>query len=161
MQSIPHPNDAPDEIWLWLASWFQRYSCLKLWTHGRTHARTPARVPYYKLTLSLRLWWAKNLICPQHPQFTMTSFITWLLVLKKIFECFCRLYEVEHVMWPRPFTWYINIPIPFLWRLHLKFGSGELINQPISPDDIFILVNKLSCSAVDYLVISIKMLVTV
>ena len=52
MQSIPHPNDAPDEVWLWLASWFQRYSCLKV--------RTPARVPYYKLTLSLRLWWAKN-----------------------------------------------------------------------------------------------------
>ena len=22
MQSIPRPNDAPDEVWLWLASWF-------------------------------------------------------------------------------------------------------------------------------------------
>ena len=52
MQSIPHPNDAPDEIWLWLANSFQRYS--------RTDGQTPARVPYYKLTLSLRLWWAKN-----------------------------------------------------------------------------------------------------
>ena len=29
-------------------------------THGRTHTRTPAWVPYYKLTLSLRLWWANN-----------------------------------------------------------------------------------------------------
>ena len=56
MQPIPRPNDAPDEIWLRSASWSQRYSCLKVWTHGRT----PARVPYYKLTLSLRLWWAKN-----------------------------------------------------------------------------------------------------
>ena len=35
MQSIPHPNDASDEIWLWLACWFQRYSCLKVWTDGR------------------------------------------------------------------------------------------------------------------------------
>ena len=29
-------------------------------THGRTDGQTPGRVPYYKLTLSLRLWWAKN-----------------------------------------------------------------------------------------------------
>ena len=43
-----------------MASWFQRYSCLKVWTDGRTDGRTLARVPYYKLTLSLRLWWAKN-----------------------------------------------------------------------------------------------------
>ena len=28
--------------------------------NGRTHARTPAQVPYYKLTLSLPLWWAKK-----------------------------------------------------------------------------------------------------
>ena len=27
---------------------------------GRTDRRTPARVTYYKLTLSLRLWWAKK-----------------------------------------------------------------------------------------------------
>ena len=32
-------------------------------THGQMHAQTPARVPYYKLTLSLRLWWAKKKIC--------------------------------------------------------------------------------------------------
>ena len=29
-------------------------------TDARIDGRTPARVPYYKLTLSLRLWWAKN-----------------------------------------------------------------------------------------------------
>ena len=29
--------------------------------HARTHARTPAWLVYYKLTLSLRLRWAKNL----------------------------------------------------------------------------------------------------
>ena len=61
----PPPNDALDEIWLWSASWSQRYSCLKVWTHewmdARTHARTPARVPSYKLTESLRLRWAKKL----------------------------------------------------------------------------------------------------
>ena len=28
--------------------------------NARTDTRMPARVPYYKLTLSLRLWWAKN-----------------------------------------------------------------------------------------------------
>ena len=27
---------------------------------GQTDGRTPARVPYYKLTLSLRLWWANK-----------------------------------------------------------------------------------------------------
>ena len=31
-------------------------------TDGQMHARTQARVPYYKLTLSLRLWWAKNVV---------------------------------------------------------------------------------------------------
>ena len=29
-------------------------------TDGRTYVRTMAWVPYYKLTLSLRLWWANN-----------------------------------------------------------------------------------------------------
>ena len=29
-------------------------------TDALTDARTPARVQYYKLTLSLRLWWAKK-----------------------------------------------------------------------------------------------------
>ena len=32
-------------------------------TDGRTDGRTPVRVPYYKLTLSLRLWWANNMYC--------------------------------------------------------------------------------------------------
>ena len=43
LQSIPHPNDASDEIWLWLVGWFQRYSCLKVWTHRRMDARTDGR----------------------------------------------------------------------------------------------------------------------
>ena len=60
MQPIPHPNDAPDEIRLRSAGWSQRYSCLKVWTDALTDGRTPARVPYYKLTLSLRLCLAKN-----------------------------------------------------------------------------------------------------
>ena len=37
---------------------------IHVWKCGRmdggTDSRTPARVPYYKLTLSRRLWWAKN-----------------------------------------------------------------------------------------------------
>ena len=37
MQSIPHPNDASDKIWLRLAHWLLRYSSLKMFTHGRTH----------------------------------------------------------------------------------------------------------------------------
>ena len=36
MESIPHPNDASDEIWLGSAGWSQRYSCLKVWTDWRT-----------------------------------------------------------------------------------------------------------------------------
>ena len=55
MQSIPHPNDASDKIWLRLAHWLRRYSSLKMFTHGQTHGRTHARTPdrpvYYKLTL--------------------------------------------------------------------------------------------------------------
>ena len=37
MQPIPHPNDALDEIWLWLATWSQRYSSESVnWrTNGR------------------------------------------------------------------------------------------------------------------------------
>ena len=51
MQSIPHPNDASDKIWLRLAHWLRRYSSLKMFTDPRTHARTPDRPVYYKLTL--------------------------------------------------------------------------------------------------------------
>ena len=56
MQPFPHPNDASDKIWLQSACWLRRYSCLKEWTHRRT----PARLVYYKLTMSLRLRLAKN-----------------------------------------------------------------------------------------------------
>ena len=52
---FPQPNDASDKIWLRSTRWFQRYSCLKVWTHrrtdARTHGRTPARPVSYKLTL--------------------------------------------------------------------------------------------------------------
>ena len=55
MQPFPQPNDASDKIWLRSTCWFQRYSCLKVWTHARTdartHGRTPARPVSYKLTL--------------------------------------------------------------------------------------------------------------
>ena len=43
------------KIWLWLVTWFRRELC----KCGRTHRRTPARVPSYKLHMSLRLRWAK------------------------------------------------------------------------------------------------------
>ena len=39
MQSIPHPNDGSDKIWLRLVHWLRRYSSLKMFTHGRTHGR--------------------------------------------------------------------------------------------------------------------------
>ena len=51
----PYPNDASDKIWLQLAHWSQRYSCLKMLTHRQTHRQTPVRLVYYKLTMSLRL----------------------------------------------------------------------------------------------------------
>ena len=90
MQPILHLNDASDEISLRLASWSQRYLCLKVWTQ---HERTPARVPYYKLTLSLRLWWANKgtdqtegrLVCPfdVHTSWRQV-FIPWVPnILKK------------------------------------------------------------------------------
>ena len=53
--AFPQPNDASHKIWLRSTCWFQRYSCLKVWTHARTdartHRRTPARPVSYKLTL--------------------------------------------------------------------------------------------------------------
>ena len=33
---------------------------IHVWKCGPTDRRTPARVPFYNLILSLRLWWAKN-----------------------------------------------------------------------------------------------------
>ena len=38
MQSILHPNDASDKIWLQLAHWLRRYSSLKMFMDGRTDA---------------------------------------------------------------------------------------------------------------------------
>ena len=65
MQPIPYPNNSPDEIWFWLTSWSQKYSCLKKWTHGWT----PARVQSYKLTGSPRLTWAKNYVSKKYHVF--------------------------------------------------------------------------------------------
>ena len=42
MQSIPHPNDASDKIWLRLAHWLRRYSSLKMFTDALTiHVISP------------------------------------------------------------------------------------------------------------------------
>ena len=50
MQPFPHPNDASDKIWLQSVCWFQRYSCLNVWTDGWTNAvSTPIQT--YKPTL--------------------------------------------------------------------------------------------------------------
>ena len=43
MQSIPHPKDASDKIWLRLAHWLRRYSSLKMFTDALTHAQTNGR----------------------------------------------------------------------------------------------------------------------
>ena len=37
--SFLRPKESPYEIWGWLAKWFQRRRCLKLWTDGRTDDR--------------------------------------------------------------------------------------------------------------------------
>ena len=52
MQSIPHPNDASDKIWLRLAHWLRRYSSLKMFTDARTHGRTSSRDGIYVATFS-------------------------------------------------------------------------------------------------------------
>ena len=59
MQPIPHPNDASDEIWLKIGQLVLEIFMFES-VDAQTDARTPAQVPYYKLTLSFRLWWAKN-----------------------------------------------------------------------------------------------------
>ena len=46
-------NSIPFEL-LWLLEIFM-FESVDGWRHARTDERTPARVPYYKLTLSLRL----------------------------------------------------------------------------------------------------------
>ena len=59
--SFPQYLDATYEIWLHLAQWFQRRSCLKVWTDdGR---RTDdGGLPYYKFPRSLRLRGAKTVV---------------------------------------------------------------------------------------------------
>ena len=52
MQPFPHPNDASDKIWLQSACWLRRYSCLKVWTHGRTHRQKFERDGIYVATFS-------------------------------------------------------------------------------------------------------------
>ena len=42
MQPFPHPNDASDKIWLQLAFWLQRYTCLKVFNKAQTHGWTDA-----------------------------------------------------------------------------------------------------------------------
>ena len=43
IQTIPHPNNAPDEMWLWLASWSKRYLYLYIYVLKceRTYGHTP------------------------------------------------------------------------------------------------------------------------
>ena len=41
--AFPPPNDASYKIWLRSAYRSQRYSCLKVWTHARTHTRMDGR----------------------------------------------------------------------------------------------------------------------
>ena len=40
MQPFPHPNDASDKIWLQLAFWLLRYTCLEVLTHRHTDVPT-------------------------------------------------------------------------------------------------------------------------
>ena len=53
MQSIPHPNDASDKIWLQMAHRLRRYLSLKMFTDGRTHGR---RIDRYTISSPLSLW---------------------------------------------------------------------------------------------------------
>ena len=50
--SFPRPKEAPYEIWLQSAQWFQRRRCLKMltYTHTPTHIWTTEAYLYYKLT---------------------------------------------------------------------------------------------------------------
>ena len=68
--SFPHPREAPHEIWLQSAQWFQR-RCLKMLTHTDAEAYLS-----YKLTTEpniLRLRWANKPI----PFFMFLSFRNW------------------------------------------------------------------------------------
>ena len=51
-----HPKEAPHEIWLQCAQWFQRRRCLKMLTHIHTHIWTTEAYHYYKLIHR----WANN-----------------------------------------------------------------------------------------------------
>ena len=57
IQPFPQPNDASDKIWFRSTDWFQRYSCLKVWTHGRMDGRTDER----------RLDWYTTTTCISSP----------------------------------------------------------------------------------------------
>ena len=59
---------------------------IHVWKCGQTDGRTLARVPTYKLTLSLRLWWAKNAINSNHMVYFVADIedLTWVLLLLQI-----------------------------------------------------------------------------
>ena len=68
-----HGNRSSDPIWPFPPQWCFRWNLITFGqlvsdifmfesVDGRTDARTPARVPSYKRILSLRLWWAKNIL---------------------------------------------------------------------------------------------------
>ena len=48
--TFPHPMEAPHEIWLQSAQWFQRKRRLKMWTHDTQTDRQTTTLPYDNLT---------------------------------------------------------------------------------------------------------------
>ena len=112
--------------------WPAGLSDINVWkrgrTHGRTHAWTPARVSYYKLTLSLRLWWAKNVVCvtskasdqSAHMRSLIRAFVSRLsiiLLLSYRLNIICRL---------RRLFWVYTCQNATLLRLiwHITFSRG-------------------------------------
>ena len=60
---FPLPMEAKYKIWLWLAKWFWRRRCLKLWTDRQRTDRGLIMVIFQVHIVSLHLRWAKKSSC--------------------------------------------------------------------------------------------------
>ena len=128
MQPFPRPNDAPDEMWLWSASWSHICSCLKVWIHRGT----PAPVPSYKLSRSLRLRWVKNItwffIC-----FKLIIQLAFLYVFDIVNETWFKKQKQEALNEPLLLSWVLRLMVSEKFFLLWVYGGNDLGYSQFGP----------------------------
>ena len=101
-------NQSPTPMMLLIKfdyDWPAGFRHIHVWKCERTDARTPARVPYYNLTLSLRLLWAKKKTHSYLEAWHQTPQDTWH-VHKKCYIMLCMGYINKNINWASPLFYY-------------------------------------------------------